>query len=143
MNFDTVKASGLRSNGGCHKICDQSFNLGRRQAPRTAFRVVRRSDPVEAGKRTIARMRQLQAGDRTGSLQTTSEPREARQMLVAKGAELPLVTLPDRLNMRGAGHRHPKPALGTHRQPAILVIGQGAVRTTLRIGQRSQHQPVS
>ena len=59
---------------------------------------------------------------------------------IAEAAQLARETLSEGVDMAGACHRHAEPTFGTHRQPALFVIGECPVWVALLIGAASGDQ---
>ena len=64
------------------------------------------------------------------------------EVFVAERPQLPGEAFADRLDMSRTGHRQTKTALGPHREPVVLLVGQNAVLLALGIGERSKHEAV-
>ena len=64
------------------------------------------------------------------------------EVLVAEHADLAREALARLLHMRSGGDHERETAGRTHRDPAIFVIGKGAVGMTLQVCERRQHEAV-
>ena len=96
----------------------------------------------ELRRRPVARVVELGVGHRASGVEIRGEAGEAVEMLVAEDAELSGEALTNGLDVRRAGHGEPEAALGAHRQPAVLVVRQGAIGMALLVGERRQHEPI-
>lgn len=85
---------------------------------------------------------QLSDRDRAGGVDVTGETGETRELVIAPHAELAGETLANGLHVRSAGHCQPEAAVGSKRQPAVLVVREGSVVVALLIGQRSEHEVI-
>ncbi len=63
-------------------------------------------------------------------------------MILPEHPKLPRETLPNRLYMRGTGHREAEAPTRAHRQPIEFVFRELATRVALQIRERRKHEAV-
>ena len=144
MNLDAVKARLLGAPGRRDEIVAQLLHLGERQPARARLRIVgrahRRADQLLG--RPVARVVQLHRRYRTRRADRIGQLRQPFQLRIVEHAKLPFEALSHRLDMRRRRHGDAESALGAHRQPVMLFVGQPAIGMALLVGQRRQHETV-
>ncbi len=145
MELDAVEPGLLGPAGGGDEVADHRLDLGGRHRPGARALVVRRGHRRRTGqllRGSTARVLELDEAHCAGSAKVVGESLEAGQVAVVVGAELPREAQPARRHRRCTGHHRAEAAVAPHRQPSVLVVGQGAIRVALGVGERGQHQRV-
>jgi hypothetical protein len=145
VQFDAVEPCRVAPFGRGDERFDDLVHLGERQSSRPGAGVIGGRDgrgADEVGRCPTSRVVQLDDRDAALRADPGRQAGEPRDVLVAEAAQLPREALTARLDVAGTGHGHTEPALGAHRQPALLVVGQRPVGVALLIRQGGQHESV-
>ena len=145
VDLDPVEPGLVGPDRGGDEIIAQLLDLGGRKRASPGLGIGKRAlrglaDQI--GRAAHPGVVELDRGQAAIRAQLCRQRGQPRQVIVRPDPELAGKALALALDMGGGGHHQPEAALGAHRQPVDLVIGQGAVGMALQVGQRGQHEAV-
>ena len=145
VKFDSVETGVTSAAGRGNEGTDHLVHFVVRHRTRTRFGIIRGAHRIGASdlaRGPVAGVVQLHDRDTARHLDVAGESCEAGDVRIVVDAQLTGESDTDGLNRGGARHGQAETAEGAHREPAVLVVGEGAVRVALLVRQRSEHQPV-
>ena len=145
VKLHTLKTSLLCTNGCRDEVFNDLLHFCSRHGTSTHLLVSTRAHGVCANEflwRATAGVMQLNDCERIVLLDAFGQSSKTWNMHVVETTQLARETLTHCLHMRRTCHRETKATLCTHRQPAIFLVRENTISSTLRVRQRRQHETV-